>query len=553
MRRRTRRGPRAGLSRRRLLLEGAAFGAFLVACGGDERPGGDGGSGSAEPRAAQDEPRRGGVLQQRLPAGPSSLNLHTVTSYTAVWPVTPAFNQLLQFDPAKSSTGPSDIVPDLAERIEQPDATTVLFHLRRGVSFHDGSPFTSEDVRAQLEWIASPPAGNMSPRKQALAPVEAIERPDAQTVRLRLKRPAPSLLMHLASHLFAIGQAADIIASGGVSDRLIGTGPYKLKGYQRGSLLELERNPSYHLPGLPYLDGLRFTIQPDLPTAINEFIAGQSQILFDLQLKVSHQTRLTDELGDKVETSLVPSTFHDVIFANARRAPYSDVRVRQAINLALDRDAGIKVVKEGAAKRGGYMTPKGAWAFPESELRKVEGYDKPDIGKARQLLAAAGVTGPLEVLAPARTDHKDLAEFAKDQLSKIGITLRLSFGDAATIQPQLQRGEFDIAPYVIGIALDDPDATFSELCTSGAARNWSAVHDPEGLLDLLYEKQSQTINLDERRRLVNDLERRALSLHQHAVIFLEDLGHARAKTVQNFTLQDSLYTNRRMEATWLRV
>lgn len=335
-----------------------------------------------------------------------------------------------------------------------------------------------------------------------------------------------------------------------MSKALIGTGPFKLKNYQRSNLLELEKNPTYHVPGRPYLDGMRFYILPDITTALSNFSQGLYHMFYDLAFKPSDQERLKSEVGDKIETSLVPSTLRDPVFMNARRKPYDDVRVRQAISLALDREAAIKVVKEGAAKKGAYMAPGGAWAISEADLRKFDGYDKPNIERAKQLLSAAGVQTPLDASATTRTDFKDFGEFIKDGLAKIGINVKLTLADTATAQLVLQRGDFDIGPWLIAINVDDPDATFAEVSTSNAVRNWSAVKDPQ--IDQLFEKQSQTVDMAERKKVVQELERTALAQYQMAVMFFEDLAFARYKSVQNFVFHSSLYTSRRMESVWLK-
>lgn len=545
------------LSRRRaLLVSGAGAVALAAACRDDRRGSGDSkgpsdaGASSAPSTPTAEEPAvAGGILNQRIATDPT-LDPHQATSSTSVWPTAPCFNQLVQFDPTKPATGPEDILPDLAERWEQPDPTTLIFSLRQGVTFHDGAAFSSQDPRVQLEWMLHPPEGKPSPRRGALLTVDAIETPDPHTLRIRLKQPAPSLLMNLASHFFAIGQARDILTHGEVSARLIGTGPFKLRDYQRSSVIELERNTRYHIPGRPYLDGLKFLIAGDYPTSLADFMSGQYQIFYDVGFSIPDQERVKQEAGSTFETVLVPSTFRDPVFMNRRHRPYDDPRVRQAISLALDRDAAIKVIREGAGRRGGYMAPNGVWAISEGDLKRYEGYDKSNIEKARQLLQQAGVLTPFEASVVTRADAQRFGEFVKDQLGKIGISVRLTIADTATAQAALQRGDFDIGPWQIALPLDDPDLTFGDLATTRATRNWSAVTDPQ--VDALYEKQSQTLNFDERRKTVQDLERQALSIFQVAMVLFEDLGFARQKRVRNFVFQQTLCTNRRMENVWLQ-
>ena len=544
------------LDRRRTLamLGGAAgAGAFALACGGGEKKD-TGSNGAATGQAAQpgtqEQPRTGGILNQRLATDPPSFDLHQVTTYTGVWPAAPCLNQLVQFQQDKPGDRMEDIVADLAEKWEQPDPTTIIFTLKKGVTFHDGSEFTSEDPKVQLDWIKKPPQGKTSPRAATQSTVAAYETPDPGTLRVKLARPTASYLMNLASHYFAIGQGKDIVANGEISAKLIGTGPFKLKSYQRSNIIELEKNPNYHVPGRPYLDGAKFFIIPDYTTALTNLIAGQYHLFFDTQFLPSDQDRVKSEAGDKTETFALSGYSRDPVFMNARRKPYDDIRVRQAISLAIDRDAAIKVVKQGGALRGGYMSPKGAWAIPESDLRKYEGYDKPNIEKAKQLLSAAGVNTPLEASATTRIDFKDFAEFIKDQLAKIGINLKLTLADTATAQPVLQRGDFDIGPWTIAINVDDPDATFSEISTSNAVRNWSAVKDPQ--IDALFEKQSQVSDVNERKKLVQELEKQALSQYQVAVLYFQNVNHGRSKNVRNHVFHESLYTNNRLESVWLR-
>lgn len=552
------------ISRRAGLLGAAgAAGAFALACGGSKDNGSKGGSTSgaataasgASTAAAQAEtPKPGGTAIYVLHTDPApSLDPHQSTTLTTAWPAAPAFNQLVQFHPDKPGDTPQDIVADLAEKWEQPDSQTLVFTLRKDAKWHDGSPFTAEDAKANLDWIKKPSKeGKPSPRSGSQATVQSIETPDPSTLRVSFSRPTPSYIMNLGTAYYAIGQAKDLKENGelGTGGKLIGTGPFKLKNYQRSNIIEFEKNPSYHIQGQPYLDGIKFFILPDYTTRLTNLIAGQYHIFWAVEFVKADQDRVKQEAGDKIETFSIPGFSREPVFMNATRKPYDDIRVRQAISLAIDRDAAINVVKQGQARRGGYMAPHGAWALGDTELKKFDGYDKPDLQKAKQLLAAAGVTTPLEASATSRTDFKDFAEFVKDQLSKIGINLKLTLADTATAQPVLIRGDFDIGPWTIAINVDDPDATFSEIATSKAARNWSRVYDDQ--IDQLYEKQSVLLDFNERKKVVQELEKRALSQYQVAVLYFQNNNHAKAKSLRNFVIHESLYSNRRLEGAWLK-
>ncbi|HLZ69632.1 MAG TPA: ABC transporter substrate-binding protein [Dehalococcoidia bacterium] len=560
-------------SRRRFLVGGAGVtgsAAFLFACGGGSKnnagnAGAAGNTGSAKPAAsaaggqakataAAETPKPGGILTQVFFTDPSpNLDMHQTTTYTAVWPLSPCFNQLVQFDTTKPDDAQQDIVADLAEKWEQPDDTSTVFTLRKDAKWHDGADFTSEDVKATLEWLKKPfKPDRPSPRSGTQVTVDEVQVPDPYTVKVKFSRPTASYIMNLATAYFAMGQSKDLHDNGeiGANGKLIGTGPFKLKNYQRANITEVEKNPAYHIAGRPYLDGIKSFILPDYTTRLTNLIAGQYHIFFASEFVKTDQERVKQEAGGKYDTFSIPGFNHETVFMNATRMPYKDMRVRQAISLAMDRDAAINVVKQGQARRGAYMAPQGVWAIGEAELRAYDGYDKPDVQKAKQLLQAAGVTTPLDASATSRTDFQTFAEFVKDQLAKIGINLKLTLADTATAQPVLIRGDFDIGPWTIGINVDDPDATFSEIAISKAARNWSHVYDDQ--IDQLYDKQSATFDFQERKKIVQDLERRALSQYQVAVLYFQASNHALAKSVRNYVIHQSLYSNRRMDQVWLK-
>lgn len=558
---------------RRSALRAGALGsaglaaAFALACGGGDdnkgsgaqattasgggAPAGQSGGASATAAsgASTETPKPGGVLVQRLPTDPDFLDVHRTATYGTVWPLAPIFNQLVQFDPNKPANVPGEIVKDLADSWEQADPQTVVFKLKPGVKWHDGSDFTAEDIKVNIDWIRKPPEGKASPRSTAIQAVDAVETPDPLTVRIKLKRPNPSLLMNVASHYFAIGQGKDITANGEISPKLIGTGPFKFKSYEKGVSFEVEKNPSYHVQGRPYLDGMKWLIVRDYNTALTNLRQKQYHLFYEGQFTPTNQKSVEKDTGGQIEAVRVLGTLRDPVFMNARKKPFDDIRVRQAISMVIDRDEVMELVKEGAAKRGGAMLPGGAWALPEAELRKIDGYDKPNLDKAKALLREAGITGSIDVVGTTRTDFKPYAEVIQNSLKKVGINANIALADVATAQPVIQRGDYDITAWLIGINTDDPDAVFTELYTSNAVRNWAGIKDAE--IDALFDKQTVLTNNDERKKVVQELEKKALEKFGAVTSFFDELCFARDKRVRNFTFASSLYTNRRMEAVWL--
>jgi peptide/nickel transport system substrate-binding protein len=271
-----------------------------------------------------------------------------------MWPETPCYNQLLQYDPKDPD---NKIIPDLAESYElSNDGTSIVFKLHPGIKFHDGGEFTSEDIKANLEWIKDPPAKKPSPRSGALSPIDHVETPDPLTAKVVLKQPSPSLIPNLATHYLGIGSKGDL-AKGDLGTQMNGTGPFKLKSYTRGVGTELERNPSYWVKDRPYLDGLSFLIVADENTAFTDFLAGRFHRF--AQVLPENAGRIARETNGRARTESPPSTLRDELFFNGAKRPYNDIRVRQAVSLVLERASAIQVVQGGKGTPCGYMLPGG--------------------------------------------------------------------------------------------------------------------------------------------------------------------------------------------------
>jgi len=538
-------------ARRALLRSGgiAAAGigvAALAGCGSSgtstgKAPAAGGSSASAGP------PQKGGVLAHWSLTDPQSLDIHSVTSYVSVWPESPCYNQLLQYDPNDPD---KKIIPDLADSYEVAgDGKSIVFKLHSGVKFHDGSAFTSEDVKATIDWIGNPPPKKISTRQGAVDAVDHVETPDPLTAKVILKRPNPSLILNLATDFMAIGSQADL-AKGDLGTQMNGTGPFKLKSYTRGVGTELERNPSYWVKDRPYLDGLKFSIVPEDSTAFTNFVAGKFHRYYPVQPE--NMPRVEKETGGKAKATSLLSPTRDVLYFNGTRKPFNDPRVRQAVSLAIDRQASVQVVRAGLAAAGGYMQPGGQWAISADQLKKVPGYDKPDIAEAKKLLAAAGVTEPLNGVLLTRTDlaYQATATFVQGSLQKaLGWNFKIDSKDSASWLVAGDATQFDLEAGPVGIELDDPDSVFSLLATTKAARNWSKIYDTEG--DALFEKQSQTLDTAQRKQIVQQMELKFLNNFPTLTVFFGNLNHGIWNQVQNYKLASSLYTNQRLEDVWL--
>ena len=222
---------------------------------------------------AQEQPRRGGVLRVALAADPPSLDAHQEQTFAVTQPMSAVYNGLLVLDPHNYPK----VIGDVAKSWQvSDDHLTYRFTLNEGIKFHDGSELTAADVKASWDKVVFPASGVISPRRGNYQMIKSIEAPDRLTVVFRLHHPSPPFLTGVA-------HPANFIYPKKYLDtdphyfktRALGSGPFKLKKYVRGSFVEMERNPDYWKKGHPYLDGIDWRVISNRSTRALAFVAGE--------------------------------------------------------------------------------------------------------------------------------------------------------------------------------------------------------------------------------------------------------------------------------------
>jgi peptide/nickel transport system substrate-binding protein len=433
--------------------------------------------------------------------------IHETATIATVWPASPCFSNLVIFDPFKPRESMDTIVGELAEKWSWQDGyRNLVFFLRRDVRWHDGQPFTSKDVKYTFDMIRETPEQparlRLNPRKDWYVNVEAIEAPDPTTVVFRLKRPQPSLLVMLASGQSPIYPAH--VPAAEMRGRCVGTGPFKLKEWRRGELVEYVKNPDYFEKGRPYLDGLRYFIVTDRGRQATAIQAGRVDVSFpgDTTRAIAEQLRAA--VPDLVITEVASNTSPNLL-VNSSRPPFSDARVRLAVSHAMDRRGFVQTVRQGAAVTGaGMLTPpRGTWGLIGAELERLPGYGKPadEKAKARRLLTEAGFTGAnalkLEITTRAIASYLDFSAFVVSELKRIGVEATLKQVDTVQWYSATTRKEYQLGANVSGFGIDDPDAIFYENYGCGSIRNYTGYCNEQ--VTRLIDQQSQ--ELDPRKRL----------------------------------------------------
>ncbi|MFI5327408.1 MAG: ABC transporter substrate-binding protein [Candidatus Rokuibacteriota bacterium] len=504
-------------------------------------------------------PKRGGILNSVLTEDPPGLLVHESATISNVWPMSPCYSNLVIFDPLKPLDSAETVIPELAERWSwQDNFRNLVFFLRKNVTWHDGKPFTARDVKHTFDMVREAPdsAAKMrtSPRKDWYANVEAIEAPEPHTVVFRLKRPQPSLLLMFASGYSPVYPAHVPIAD--LRQRCVGTGPFRHKEYLRGQLIELERNPSYFVPDRPYLDGIRYTIVRERGTRLAALQAGRIDAFMPLEMTKAMADAAKAQAPSLVITE-VGQNGSDNVILNHKRAPFDNPAVRQAVNLALDRNAYVRGVRQNGAVTGAALMPRplGFWGLPDAELRTLAGYRDPakDKAEAKQLLAKAGhgPDKPLRVDLVTRTlpIYLDLASFVVDQLRLIGMEATIKQLDTAAWFPALSRRDFQIGANLTAGGFDDPDAYLFENYKCGSPRNYTDYCSEE--MERLIDQQSQELDRAKRLKLVADIQRKLEADVARPMLGWRKEYFARWPHVKNLVPHNALYNYGRMQEVWL--
>jgi peptide/nickel transport system substrate-binding protein len=507
------------------------------------------------PTEAAETPRRGGVLLAVIGADPPSLDAHQESTFATLQLVAPLYSTLLQFEP---SNYPKIIGDAATEWRISPDALTYTFKIRPGIRFHDGSPLTAADVKATYDKIAFPPQGVRSIRKFAYTAVERIEAPDPSTVVFKLKFPSASLLANLASPWNLIYPKKYLDKDPNYfKTTIVGSGPFKFKSYTRGSTFEGERNPDYFVKDRPYLDGYKFFISPETAVRAAAIRSGRAYIEFR-DLPNSEVEAITRQLGDKVAVQKTPMIGQFGIGINNNVKPFTDIRVRKALMLGIDRYTGGKVLYplNGLRDVGGLMRPGTEWALPDAELQKLPGYGK-DMEKnraeARQLLAEAGYPNGFKVVLKNRNvklPYQDFAVYVIQEWRKIGIEAEnRPLESAAWYAEGRDQGNFDLIVLPFADFMDDPDLLMGARFVTGAPQNWGRFSNPA--IDDLFARQSRVLDANERKRMVHQIQKMVIENAYYIPGLWWSRNVVHWAKVKNYVAPPSHYTNQKLQDVWL--
>jgi peptide/nickel transport system substrate-binding protein len=343
-----------------------------------------------------------------------------------------------------------EFVPSLAERFEESgDHKQFTFHLRSGVTFHNGKQLTASDVKYTFESLLSPEL--KSPIRGSVDKITSIDTPDAQTVVFHAREPFYSFMGNLpAIGIIPEGAGTEIISAP------MGSGPYRFASYKEGGFVELESNAAYW-GGPPNIPRVHIKIVTDNSTRQAELMSGEVDLAYNAQFDpetiraLSQRRDMQVVLGDGASIGYLGVNQSSVSLL-------SNQKVRQAVAYGIDRDVIIHRLLRDQAKGANAIMPEGHWAYSQS----IDTYNH-DPERARQLLDEAGFQDPdgdgprtrltLTMLTTTTQLSRNIASIMQDQLRRVGIQLELQSLEPATLFDKLSKAQFDLY-YLIGIGFN---------------------------------------------------------------------------------------------------
>ncbi|MBR1123539.1 ABC transporter substrate-binding protein [Bradyrhizobium lablabi] len=505
------------------------------------------------------EPKPGGIFRIYHRDSPGSASIHEGATYSLNVPFMPIFNNLVLYDQHKAQNSLDTIVPELAQSWAwSGDGKKLTFKLRNDVKWHDGKPFTAADVKCTFDMLMgkSQQKFRQNPRKSWYDQVEDVTANGDYEASFNLKRPQPSLLALLASGYTPIYPCH--VSPGDMRTKPVGTGPFKFVEFKANESIKLTKNPDYWKKGLPYLDGIEFTIITNRSTAVLGFISGKFDMTFPTEVTIPLLKDVKAQAPNAV-CVLEPNNVSTNIIVNSSNPPFDNIDVRRALALALDRKAFIQIQFEGQADIGGTMQPgpAGLWAMPKEMLETIPGYG-PDIEKnrdeARKLMQKAGF-GPDKRLAIKIATrnipiYRDPAIVLIDQIKSIYIDAELDVVDTAQWFPKVARKDYSLGLNLTGNAVDDPDQSFYENYACGSERNYTGYCNRE--IEKLFDQQSAEPDLNKRKKLVWEIDKKLQEDVARPIIFHSRSGTCWQPYVKNITIMsNSSYNGFRYEDVWL--
>lgn len=461
-------------------------------------------------------------------------------------------------DPAKTSTGDGYMLtamifsnltrvdhnleaqPLLAKSWEpNEDSSEWTFHLRDDAKFHNGRPVVADDVVFSLKRILDPELGSKGAK--ALGPIADVIAVDDHTVLFKLEGPYADLPLQMGNTF------SRIIAKENVDDlstKPIGSGPFMLTEYTPGNRAILKRNPDYFEPGLPYLDEVHQVYIKEYAAQMSALKTGEVHIMYLAPVEIMPQLE-GDPNIDVVQAS-APS-FQPLVM-NVAEKPFNDVRVRQALRLAIDRETMMEAATGGFGTLGNdHPVPPANPFYDEAQPRNTR-----DVARARELLAEAGYPDGIDITfytSTARPGLEEAAVVAQQVLAEANIRVTIESVDIGRLYNEVLP---NIPPFAVShnnwFGRPTIDETLTPYYYTDSNWNFSNFSDAE--VDKLLDKGKRSTDLAERKRIYAEVQKILVERGPEVVPYFRNYVSAVRKEVQNYHLIPVQYVD--LREVWLK-
>lgn len=499
-------------------------------------------------------PKYGGVLIEMIASTPSLWDMHKKPSFIG-WFGVPVYNNLVQNSLVYFDTVPETLIGDLAKEWEvSDDGLTYTFYLNEGVTWHDGKPFTADDVVYSLDKMTNPETGSRIAGD--FMAYKSAENVDDYTVRVYLTRPSASFLLNLAGP-YAVIQPKHLAGADDTSpDFFVGTGPFMFKSWTPQVSYELEKNPNYFKKDedgnpLPYLDGLKW-IYGSWAAFVDVLITGQVDFSIGIYQQMDWDRVQAASPNIKMCQMVGPTPYF--ITFNTANAPLNDQRVRRAIGLLVQQEDQVlaRFGSENFGFGGGIFNP--SWGISQEEIDEIMGWDQPyeaRIAEAKRLMEEAGYGdgAKLRLVWASAGPQQQLTVLGDKLRRHLNIDAELVKISAAEMFDVYASGEWDIISVTVLGFLGDPSGT-TPYFRCGDSSNWSGYCNSE--VDRLIEEQDQELDSEKRREIIQEIERIILTDLSVLPGLFWVIYPAWYPHVKNFrTTSNSYGPNMKFEEVWL--
>ncbi|MBX6320475.1 MAG: ABC transporter substrate-binding protein [Rhodospirillaceae bacterium] len=449
--------------------------------------------------------------------------------------------ELLLYDtlirPTKDGTS---LEPGLAEKWSvSPDGKEYVFTLRQA-QFSDGSPVTADDVIFSLKRAA----GEKSDWARFFKPITSYEAVDDHTVRMRLDEPFTPMLNNLAMFSGSILPRALVEKDPeGFFAHPVGSGPFVLKEWRKGEAIVLAKNPHYWQPGKPAIDGAEIQVIGEDNSRVLKLQAGE----LDAAIAIPFNQIQMLAAGGDIKVGAADVYRIELVQLNTTKKPFDDVRVRQALNYAVDKMGIIKTVLYGNAKPAVSSIP--VMRYHNTDLKPYP-YDP---AKAKALLAEAGLGGGFSttMLVPAGDDtYRAVAAIIQDNLKKIGVNVELQAIEGGSQFSTTKAGNYEMSLSYATSDTVDPDQLVGFTMVNPERANAFHTAWKDERVNELYELERRTLDGPEREAQFKEIEARVHDAAPFIFLYHQQAPYAYRANVEGFEVLPT--SNYRLEDVILK-